>query len=283
MVSRQTDAPPVALAVAGLDPSGGAGIVADVKTFTAFGCFACAVVTSLTFQNTAGVYGAAHQTAEAVRAQVLPVVEDFTVAAWKTGMLPTREVIAEVARLARETTLSDAPLVVDPVVRSTSGYDLIDDDALDALKLELLPLARVVTPNAPEAERITGLKVEDEEGMRRAAHVLREMGARAALVKGGHLAGGEAVDVLDDGGVVTVLRAPRIETNATHGTGCTLAAAISACLARGLALGDAAAAAKRFVTAAIRRAPPLGHGAGPVRHDITVEFTPRGVVVIDGE
>jgi hydroxymethylpyrimidine/phosphomethylpyrimidine kinase len=157
MMNDQTNTPPVVLTIAGFDPSGGAGIVADVKTLTAFGCFACAAVTSLTFQNTAGVYGASHQTAEVVRAQVVPVVEDFHVAALKTGMLPTREVIAEVARLLRETLLRDAAFVLDPVVRSTSGYDLIDDDALDALKRELLPLARVATPNVPEAERMTGV------------------------------------------------------------------------------------------------------------------------------
>jgi hydroxymethylpyrimidine kinase/phosphomethylpyrimidine kinase len=279
MTSPQPDTPPVALTIAGLDPSGGAGVVADVKTFTAFGCFACAAVTSLTFQNTVEVGGAAHQTAETLRAQVLPVVADFSVAAWKTGMIPTRAVIAEVARLARETSLRSAPLVVDPVVRSTSGFDLIDDDALDALKLELLPLARVVTPNAPEAERVTGLKVEDEAGMRRAARLMREMGARAVLVKGGHLAGGEAIDVLDDAGEVTIFRAPRVETTATHGTGCTLAAAIAACLARGLSLTDAVGAAKRFVTEAIRLAPRLGHGSSPIQHDIAVEFTPRGVLI----
>src|SRR5215210_989751 len=163
--------PPVVLTVAGFDPSGGAGIVADVKTITAFGCFAAAAVTSLTYQNTAGVFGASHQTAEAVRAQVMPVVEDFTVAGAKTGMLPTREIIREVARLFREAALP-AP-VVDPVVRSTSGYDLIDDEALDALKSKLLPLARVVTPNIPEAERITGMSIRDREGMLEAARLIR--------------------------------------------------------------------------------------------------------------
>src|SRR3954465_7973538 len=176
---------PIALTIAGFDPSGGAGIVADVKTFTALGCFSTAAITSLTFQNTLGVFGAAHQTAETVRAQILPVVEDFRVAAAKTGMLPTREIILEVARLFRETELP-AP-VVDPVVRSTSGYDLIDDDALGVLIKELIPLARLVTPNIPEAERMTGLSIKDEEGMRRAARAMREMGARAVLVKGGHL------------------------------------------------------------------------------------------------
>src|SRR5438270_13499985 len=141
----ETETPPVTLTVAGFDPSGGAGVVADVKTFTAFGCFAAAAVTSLTFQNTAGVFGAAHQSAEVVRAQVLAVAEDFPVAGAKTGMLPTRETVVEVARLFRETDLP-AP-VVDPVVRSTTGHELMDDAALDALKRELLPLARVVTPN----------------------------------------------------------------------------------------------------------------------------------------
>lgn len=263
------ETPPVALTVAGFDPSGGAGVIADVKTFTAFGCFATAAVTSLTYQNTTGVFGAAHQTAEAVRAQVLPVVEDFRVAGAKTGMLPTREIIREVARLFRESPLP-AP-VVDPVVRSTSGFDLIDDAALDALKSELLPLARVVTPNIPEAERITGLSIRDREGMLEAAGRMRAMGARAVLVKGGHLEG-DAVDVLDDEGHVRTFTAARIETTSTHGTGCTLAAAIAACLARGMNLEDSVAAAKRFVTEAIRRAPRLGHGHGPVNHAVAAPF-----------
>lgn len=257
---------PVALTVAGFDPSGGAGIVADVKTFTAFGCFATAAVTSLTYQNTTGVFGAAHQTAETVRAQVLAVAEDFRVAGAKTGMLPTREVIAEVARLFREAALP-AP-VVDPVVRSTSGFDLIDDEALDALKRELLPLARVATPNIPEAERLTGLTIRDRGGMLEAARAMRGMGARAVLVKGGHLEG-DAVDLLlDEDGRVKTFTAARVETTSTHGTGCTLAAAIAACLARGLNLEDSVAAAKRFVTEAIRRAPGLGHGHGPVNHSV---------------
>ena len=261
----ENETPPVALTVAGLDPSGGAGIIADVKTFTAFGCFAAAAVTSLTFQNTTGVYGAAHQSAEAVRAQVLAVAEDFRVAGAKTGMLPTREVVEEVARLFREGGLP-AP-VVDPVVRSTTGQDLIDGGALAALKRELLPLARVVTPNLPEAERITGLRVRDERGMLEAARAMREMGARAVLVKGGHL-DGAALDILDDGGEVTTFSAERVASGATHGTGCTLSAAIAAGLARGMTLEESVGAAKRFVTDAIRRAPRLGSGHGPVNHAV---------------
>jgi len=280
MSMQKTSVMPVALTIAGFDPSGGAGVVADVKTFMAFGCFATAAVTSLTFQNTTGVFGATHETAETVRAQVLPVIEDFHIAGVKTGMLPTREVILEVARLLRETHLRDTSPVVDPVVRSTSGYDLIDDDALAALKSELLPLARLVTPNIPEAERLTGLKIATEDDMRRAALLLREMGARAVLVKGGHLTGGVAVDLLDDAGEVQLFRAPRIETDATHGTGCTLAAAITACLARGLNLPDAVGAAKRFVTEAIRQSPQLGRGFSPVNHNLRVCFDERGGVEI---
>lgn len=272
---------PVALTIAGFDPSGGAGVIADVKTFTAFGCFATAAVTSLTFQNTTGVFGAAHQRAADVRAQVLPVVEDFRVAGVKTGMLPTREVISEVARLLRETHLREAHAVVDPVVRSTSGFDLIDDDALAALRSELLPLAALATPNIPEAERLTNLRITTEDDMRRAARLLREMGARAVLVKGGHLTGaGEAIDLLDDAGEVQLFRAPRIETDATHGTGCTLAAAIAACLARGMNLPEAVGAAKRFVTEAIRRSPLIGRGFSPINHNLRVRFDERGGVII---
>ncbi|MGB7924195.1 MAG: bifunctional hydroxymethylpyrimidine kinase/phosphomethylpyrimidine kinase [Pyrinomonadaceae bacterium] len=267
---HEANTPLVALTIAGFDPSGGAGVIADIKTFTAFGCFATAAVTSLTFQNTTGVFGAAHQTALDVRAQVMPVVDDFRVACVKTGMLPTREVIAEVARLLRETELPEP--VVDPVVRSTSGYDLIDDDALATLVKELMPLARVVTPNIPEAERITGLTITNEEEMLRAAAMMREMGARAVLIKGGHLTG-DALDVLDSEGQIKVFRGARIETDAAHGTGCTLAAAIAACLGHGFSLEYAVGAAKRFVTDAIRHAPHIGRGHSPINHSVPAHFS----------
>jgi hydroxymethylpyrimidine kinase/phosphomethylpyrimidine kinase len=259
-------APLVALTIAGFDPSGGAGVIADINTFRQFGLFATAAVTSLTYQNTMGVSGAAHQSAEIVRRQIEPVIEDFHVACVKTGMLPTGEIITEVARLFRE---HELPLpVVDPVVRSTSGYDLIDDAALAALTRELLPLARIVTPNIPEAERITGRRIANEIDMHAAAHTLRDMGARAVLIKGGHLTG-DALDLLlDDAGQIHTFRAARIETTSTHGTGCTLAAAIAACLARGMTLEASVAAAKDFVTRAIADAPPLGRGHGPVNHNV---------------
>ncbi len=278
---EQAQQPPVVLTIAGLDPSGGAGVIADVRTLAAFGCYPTAAITSLTFQNTLGVSGAAHQSAATVRAQVLPLIADFRIAAIKTGMLPTRAVIAEVARLLRAPALRAVGAVVDPVLRSTSGYELLADDALATLKRELLPLARLITPNIPEAERLTGLtRITDEAGMRAAAIALRQMGARAVLIKGGHLAG-DALDLLDDDGTVHLFRAERIKTAATHGTGCTLASAIAACHARGQTLPAAVSAAKRFVTAALRHAPRLGHGAGPLNHAINVRFTEQRVLVDD--
>jgi hydroxymethylpyrimidine kinase/phosphomethylpyrimidine kinase len=274
---NNSQTPPVALTIAGFDPSGGAGVIADVKTFTAFECFATAAVTSLTFQNTQGVYGAVHQSAESIKAQVTAVADDFRIACAKTGMLPTREAIVEVARLFREAALP-AP-VVDPVVRSTSGFDLIDDAALAALVSELLPLACLITPNIPEAERITGFRIEDEDGMRAAATTMRGMGARAVLVKGGHLTprigdSGKAyaVDILEDAEGVSVLREDWIQSTSTHGTGCTLSAAIAACLGRGIDLRRAVAIAKRFVADGIRTAPGLGSGHGPINHSVRVAF-----------
>ena len=261
MLKRSAGDLPVTLSVAGFDPSGGAGIIADVRTFTAFDCFATAAVTSVTSQNTTGVFNATHLSVEMVRAQVLAIVEEKQVAAVKTGMLPTREIVSEVARLFRETNLP-AP-VVDPVIRSTSGYALIEDGALETLIKELLPLARVVTPNIPEAETITGLRIVDEEGMHRAAQAIRALGARAALIKGGHLMSqesgvrsreSEAIDVLDDGGQVKVFRGEWIDGGVVRGTGCRLSAAIAAGLGKGKSLEASIEAAKRFVAAAIRAA-----------------------------
>ncbi len=176
---------PVCLTIAGVDPSGGAGIIADIKTFSAFGCFATAAIASLTFQNTQGVFGASNQTAETVRAQVLPVLDDMEVAALKTGMLPTGEIIEEVARIVAEYKLEN--FVVDPVVRSTSGFDLITDAALKVLIEKLFPLSIVITPNIPEAERITGMKIENVEDIRRAAKIMQSFGAKNVLIKGGHM------------------------------------------------------------------------------------------------
>ena len=259
--------PPVCLTIAGLDPSGGAGIIADIKTFSAFGCFAAAAVSSVTFQNTVGVFGAEHQTADSVRRQVEPIFEDYDVAAVKTGMLPTREVIKETGRLIAHA--GNLPLVVDPVVRSTSGFDLIDDAALRVLIEVLFPLSLLITPNRPEAERIARMKITSRQDIHSAASAMRSMGAKNVLIKGGHIddQSGDtrkAVDHLFIGSDMHLLEADYIDSSATHGTGCTLAAAITANLALGKDLVDAVSIAKDFVTRAIRTAPMLGHGHSPI-------------------
>lgn len=252
MRSIQQDRP-VVLTIAGIDPSGGAGIVADIKTIAAFECFPAAAITSITFQNAKRVFGAEHQTAATLRAQVLPIVQDAKVAAAKTGMLPTAEIVAEVARLFREEDLP-AP-VVDPVMVSTSGHDLIGDEAFQILKIELLPVARLVTPNIPEAERLTGLSIHSEADMRHAAEAIKSLGARAVLVKGGHrlTPQADAIDILlDETGNFIEFREEYIDVGEVHGSGCTLSAAIAANLAKNLSLADAVGAAKKYLTDQIR-------------------------------
>src|SRR5438876_9009394 len=254
MNGEEKSAQPVVLTIAGFDPSGSAGIVVDVNTFASLGCVPTAAVTSLTFQNSSAVFGAAHQPAEVVRQQVNSILEGSHIAGAKTGMLPTAEIVREVACLFRESSLP-AP-VVDPVMRSTSGYDLIEPDAWDLLVNDLMPLARVITPNIPEAERISGLEISDENGMRRAARRIRDMGARGVLIKGGHLEqqrsdvrgqrseqletvgpGRQAIDMLNDEGEVTVFWGDWIE-GTMRGTGCMLSAAIAAGLAKSMTLKE---------------------------------------------
>lgn len=261
------------LSIAGFDPSGGAGVLADIKTFAAFGCFGTAAITSLTWQNTVAVYGAVHQSAETLRGQIEPVLDDFAIAAVKTGMLPTRETIDLTAELIASRRLTN--IVVDPVIRSTSGFDLIDDAAMRHLIERLLPLADVITPNMAEAERLTGLPVRDLDEMKRAAEAIsalaaqgaspRPAAARTVLVKGGHLAG-DAIDLLFDGREFHSFSAPRLSTRNTHGTGCTLSSAIAALLAQGRPIVEAVAQAKTYIVNAIGAAPNLGHGAGPLNH-----------------
>lgn len=263
------------MTIAGVDPSGGAGVIADVKTFFAFGCFPTAVIASITFQNTTAVFGSENQTAASIRAQAEPVITDIGVDALKTGMLPTREIIEEIAKLITEYALKN--IVVDPVVRSTSGYDLIDNAALRAMIEQLFPLADIITPNIPEAERITGIAIESEEDIVNAALIMREMGARNVLIKGGHFGSGiEAADPGRSNGARMStdhlfigeenhrIEAPYIETAATHGTGCTLAAAIAANLALGNDLFESVKIAKDFVHQAIKTAPMLGKGNSPI-------------------
>ena len=252
---------PRVLTIAGSDSSGGAGIQADLKTFTVFRVYGMTAVTALTAQNTRGVSAIVPMSGAFVRQQIDAVVGDIGVDAAKTGMLATREIVVAVAAAVRAHRL--APLVVDPVMLAQSGARLLDDDARAAVIGELIPLATVVTPNVPEAEVLLGMRIQSLADMHEAARRLVAAGAGAALVKGGHLEGAEAVDVLDDGTTMHELRAPRIATRHTHGTGCMTAAALAACLARGLALLDAAREAKRFITAALNDGLALGQGDGP--------------------
>ena len=257
---------PVALTIAGSDPSGGAGIQADLKTFHQFGVYGEAALTLLTVQNTRGVTAVEHLAPDFVSAQIRAVVEDIPPQAIKTGALGTRPIVETVAY---ELAHVACPVVVDPVMISKHGVPLMSDDARQALLTMLLPRATLITPNLHEAEAMTGQPVTDLEQMKEAARMLVDRGAKAALIKGGHL-NGAAIDLLYDGVSFEEFAAERLATLHTHGTGCTYSAAITALLARGLTLTQALPQAKRFITEAIRFNPGLGHGSGPVNH-----FAPR--------
>ncbi|HEY6045973.1 MAG TPA: bifunctional hydroxymethylpyrimidine kinase/phosphomethylpyrimidine kinase [Pyrinomonadaceae bacterium] len=245
---------PVVLTIAGFDPSGGAGIIADIRTSVHFKVRSAAAITSLTLQNSKESFGAIHESARSVRAQVLPIIEEHQIAAVKIGLLPTTEIVLEVARLIAESVVP-AP-VIDPVMRATSGYELVEPDVMETLVTELMPLARLVTPNISEAEEMTGLKITGEKEMLLAAARLREIGARAALIKGGHLSNQTSapIDVLDDDGHVTTFDGEWIAGRNLRGTGCMLSSAIAAGLARNNSLEESVRAAKSFVAGAIRQA-----------------------------
>lgn len=258
------DQTPVALTIAGSDSSGGAGIVADLKTFEAHGVWGTAAVCAVTAQNTLGVQAVETLTPEMVRAQIASVVADLRVGAAKTGMLGSAAVVEAVGRTVAE--LGVGPLVVDPVMMATTGGRLLDPDAVDALRALLLPLATVVTPNLAEAAALTGVEVVDRGGMERAALALLRAGPQVVLVKGGHLGGETSPDcLLVDGQDEPVwLEASRVVARGAHGSGCVLSAAICAELARGMEPADACVAAKRFVGRAIAAGQAVGEGVVPV-------------------
>ncbi|HUI27822.1 MAG TPA: bifunctional hydroxymethylpyrimidine kinase/phosphomethylpyrimidine kinase [Candidatus Kryptonia bacterium] len=252
---------PRALTIAGSDSGGGAGIQADLKTFTVFRVFGTTAVTALTAQNTTGVSGIAPLSPAFVRQQIDAVMIDIGADAVKTGMLANAAIVEAVATAVRDWRIER--LVVDPVMAAQSGSTLLEAAARAALLAQLIPLAMLVTPNTHEAAALTGITISTEAEMQSAARALIRQGARAVLLKGGHLAGGDAVDIFDDGRDIRTLRAPRIETPHTHGTGCQLSAAIAANLALGRSLADAIAIGKRFITVAIRNGLALGRGSGP--------------------
>ena len=252
----------VALTIAGSDPSGGAGIQADLKTFHQFGVYGEAAITLLTVQNTASVSRVEIMPADLVAQQIQAVVSDIPPAAAKTGALGDIAIVEAVSELAESFTF---PLVVDPVMISKHGARLISSEAEQAVKRNLLQHAFLVTPNIPEAESLTGIAIRTEVDMREAAERLLDFGCKAALVKGGH-SRGEPVDVLSVSGAIESFAGTRIETRRTHGTGCTYSAAITAGLAAGHDLRESIQAAKSFIQSAIETAPKLGSGYGPVNH-----------------
>lgn len=255
------------LVIAGSDSSGGAGIQADIKTITVLGGYAATAITALTAQNTLGVFDVLEVPEAFIRKQIEVVVDDIGVDAIKTGMLHHKEVISTIVSTYQGLD-EECALVVDPVMISKSGTRLLAADAVSYLIEELLPMATIVTPNIPEAEAITGLKIRNEEEMVAAASKMLEMGCKAVLLKGGHLEGNDLVDVFMDRLTIETFHAKRIKTTNTHGTGCTLASAIACCLAKGKPLKESVMMGRAYVRSAIKSAPGLGKGHGPLNHRI---------------
>jgi hydroxymethylpyrimidine/phosphomethylpyrimidine kinase len=250
------------LTIAGSDSGGGAGIEADIKTIAALGAYACTAITALTAQNTLGVAGVHPIPAPFVKLCIETVLADIGVDAIKLGMLTNEAIIRAVASVLP----ANIPVVLDPVMVATSGAVLLPDAAIAALKTELLPRATVVTPNLPEAAKLTGLRVETEEERIAAGRALLALGAKAALVKGGHGGGEMLTDYLVTADSVEAISLPRLHSRNTHGTGCTMASAIATGLAQGLTLPDATRRARHYLQEAIRTAPGFGAGHGPVNH-----------------
>ncbi len=257
------------LIVAGSDSGGGAGIQADIKAVTALQGYAATAITALTAQDTTGVHGVFPVPTDFIQSQMRVVLGDIGADCIKTGMLHGAEVIEAVCQVL-EAEGAGIPVVVDPVMMAKGGAALLEADAVETLKRRIVPLAAVLTPNLPEAEALTNLAIADTDGMEKAGRALLELGAAAAFVKGGHLPGAMVHDVLVTSDGVEIFTAPRVETRHTHGTGCTLASAIATGIAQGMALRDAVARAQAYVHEAIRRAPGLGRGHGPIGHGHTV-------------
>jgi hydroxymethylpyrimidine/phosphomethylpyrimidine kinase len=255
---------PVALTIAGSDSGAGAGIQADLKTFASLGVYGLTVITAITAQNTVGVRAVQEIDLDIITAQLDAVADDFSIGALKTGMLSSAAIIGSVVDGIIRHRLR--PLVVDPVMIAKSGDRLLREDAVEAVRRKLLPLAAVVTPNIPEAEVLAGRPIRTRDDRIAAARAIMELGAQAVVIKGGHTQDDPIVDILVGANGVREFFAPRIATTNTHGTGCTFSAAITAGLAQGLDLEDAVGEARDFVSRALATAPELGHGHGPLNH-----------------
>ena len=253
-----------ALTIAGSDTCGGAGIQADLKSFSANGVYGMSVITAVTVQNTTGVFGIQDINPEIIEGQIDVIFEDIRVDAIKIGMVSQIPSIKAIAKSLRKVEKLPS-IVLDPVMISKSGFNLLSKDAKDTLVNELFPLATLITPNLPEAEEILGIEIKTLEEMKEAALKLKELGPKAVLVKGGHLEG-EATDLLFDGKEFIVLQQERINTTHTHGTGCTLSSAIAANLAKNMTMEEAVREGKRYITIAIEHGFDLGKGVGPTNH-----------------
>lgn len=251
------------LTIAGSDSCGGAGIQADLKTFAAHGVYGMSVITAVTAQNTQGVSAVQDIRPEMIAKQIDAIFEDIQVDALKIGMVSVIETIKTIGLKLREHKAGN--IVLDPVMISKSGYPLLQEDAREALVEYLFPLAAVVTPNIPEAEAITGIRIKKVQDMKEAARIFSSLGPAYVLIKGGHLEA-EATDILFDGEVFYAYQAPRFSTKNTHGTGCTLSSAIASNLARGLEIPQAVEMSKKYITAAIEHSFSIGQGVGPIHH-----------------
>ncbi|AXI00453.1 bifunctional hydroxymethylpyrimidine kinase/phosphomethylpyrimidine kinase [Sporosarcina sp. PTS2304] len=256
----------VALTIAGSDSGGGAGIQADLKTFQELNVFGTSALTAVTAQNTLGVHGVYPVPTEGVVAQIRAILDDFDVKACKTGMLFSAEIITAIASVLKE--YPPIPLIIDPVMIAKGGQSLLQQQAIQAMKEHLIPLATIVTPNIPEAEVLTGMKIVTDEEIQQAAQIIIDMGAKAVVMKGGHRNDVlEARDYyLDREGQSFTLTTPFVHTKDTHGTGCTFAAALAGFLAKGYSMPDAVAESKQFIQAAIENGLRLGSGHGPTNH-----------------
>ena len=258
-----TAKPPTAMTIAGSDSGGGAGIQADLKTFSALGVFGTSTLTAITAQNTVGVTAVHEIPTDVISAQIDAVITDIGADAVKTGMLSSADIVATVAEAVRRHGITN--LVVDPVMVAKSGDRLLREEAISSICNDLIPLAKVVTPNIPEAEDLTGLSITTDADVRRAAEAIIGMGAQSVVVKGGHR-DGPPTDILYDGATFLEFTTERIPSTNTHGTGCTFASAVAAGLAHGFEVPGAVQQAKDYVTAAIRSAYPIGQGHGPLHH-----------------
>ena len=257
---------PKAMTIAGSDSGGGAGIQADLKTFSANGVYGSSVITAITAQNTLGVHDVLELPASLIESQIRVVMSDIGCDVIKTGMLSSSVIVETTVKTLKDFELENIDIIVDPVMKAKGGASLINDEAIDTVKNILIPMASVVTPNVPEAIELTNMNIIDVNSAKKAALAIIDMGAKAVVIKGGHLEGQESQDLYYDGKDFEIFSSERIDTHNTHGTGCTFASAIAAGLAKGFSMLESVSAAKEYVTLAIKNNHDIGGGHGPVNH-----------------